>query len=433
MSFLILILRSLLQRRLSSLLTMLSVALGCMLVCAILVARREVDDRYLGQASGFELVVGPTGSGLELILNSIYHVEKSSGLLPYSVLKQLQQQKRFVRAAVPYALGDSLKGYRVVATNEELFSKYFPVPPGAGKEKLARGRPFVCHEHAVDEALEAMASGMAGHGHHDHDHEDPNEAVLGWEVAESLHLDVGDEIEPSHNVEGAKAHSHAHTWTVVGVLKKTGTPIDRVCFINLDSFYRVPDHAGGLIPGTGEPGLSSILLFPRGGHAKISLLTTLRNRSDLQVAEVATEITKLLRIVGNVRDLFLAVAWLVVVTAVMGMSVAIYNTMNDRLREIAIMRALGASRGYVFSVIVGESMALGALGALLGLALGHLLLLASSARIAAASGIALDPWRILPEELLALLAVVIAAALAGLLPAWKAYRTDVARHLAPLS
>ncbi len=432
MTLLRLIERNLAQRRLSSLLTILSVALGTMMVCAILVARKEVDEKYLRQAEGFELVVGPTGSGLELVLNSIYHVEQSPGLLPYSVLGQLQAQKRYVRAAVPYALGDSFKGYRVVASTEDLFSQYFPVPPGDGPEKMLAGRPFSCPGEDLEEALDNLRNRKAeeahGKGHHH-----ANEAVLGWEVAKKLGLKIGTKIEPSHNVEGAKKHSHDDTWEVVGIFKRTGTPIDRVVFINLDSFFRIPDHAGGLIPGTGEPGLSSILVFPRGGFAKIRLMSTLRNRSDLQVAEVATQIAKLLKIVGGVREFFLVMAWLVVLTGVIGITVAIYNTMNDRRREIAIMRSLGARRSTVMGVVVGEAFALGLCGSLVGLLFGHVLLAFAQEHVVELSGIHLDAMRVLPEELIAIITVSLAASLAGLLPAWKAYRTDVAENLTPLS
>ncbi len=432
MTLLRLIERNLAQRRLSSLLTILSVALGTMMVCAILVARREIDEKYLRQAEGFELVVGPTGSGLELVLNSIYHVEQSPGLLPYSVLGQLQAQKRYVRAAVPYALGDSFKGYRVVATTEDLFSRYFPVPQGDGQEKMLAGRPFRCQSEELQEALDNLRNRKVG-ANHDEGHHHRNEAVLGWDVARKLGLKVGAKIEPSHNVEGAKKHSHDDTWEVVGIFKQTGTPIDRVVFINLDSFFRIPDHAGGLIPGTGEPGLSSILVFPRGGFAKIRLMSTLRNRSDLQVAEVATQISKLLKIVGGVREFFLVMAWLVVLTGVIGITVAIYNTMNDRRREIAIMRSLGARRSTVMGVVVGEAFALGLCGSIVGLLLGHGLLALAQEHIADLSGIHLDAMRVLPEELIAIIAVSVAASLAGLLPAWKAYRTDVAENLTPLS
>ncbi len=485
MNLLQLIERSLAQRKLSTALTVFSVALGMMLVCAILVARREVEEKYLRQAKGFELVVGPTGSPLQLVLNAVYHVEQSPGLVPYSALEQLRDQPEFVRLAVPYALGDSFRGYRVVATTEDVFSKHFPVPAGEGAAKLAAGRPFVCDPHALEVALDDLRAGRVGHhfgegpgaeghdhgddghdhaddghdhaddGHdhaaddahdhaddeahdhdHDHDHDhgaDVAEAVLGAEVARRLGIEIGDRIEPSHNLEGAVAHAHHHDWEVVGILKETGTPIDRVVLINLDSFYRIPEHAGGLIPTTNEPGLSSILLFARGAYGKLRLYGALRNRSDLQVADVATQIRKLLDIVGGIREFFMVMAWLVVVTGVVGIMVAIYNTMNDRRREIAIMRALGAHRRGVFMVIVGEALALGTAGAVVGMVFGHGLLWAAASRVEDMAGLRLDPTRVLPEELLAAAAVILVSALAGFVPAFKAYRTDVARNLAPLS
>ncbi|MCA9320838.1 MAG: ABC transporter permease, partial [Planctomycetes bacterium] len=390
--------RNLRQRPLSSALTVLSVALGVMLVSAILVVRDELERTYEKQGQGYSLVVGPAGgSPLELVLNAVYHAGTSAGLLPWSVQEELasDSQARYVRVAVPYAVGDSFRGHRVVATTEGLFSKWFPFPAGATPEsKLAKGRPFRCSPTVLADVLshvkvgdfEALHADPHDHDHNgdDHAHHDHGvfEAVLGAAVAESLDLDIGARIEPTHGVEGEQQHKHEQLWTVTGILKKTGTPIDQVVFINLDSFYRIADHAGGRIPVTGEPAISSILLFPRKGYAKPQLLNTLMKRSDLQVAEVATQINRLLSIVGRVDTIFLVVAILTVIVGVLSIMVAIYNTMNERRRELAIMRAIGARRTTLLAVIVLEAAALAFSGAVIGLVLGHLLIYAAADHVA---------------------------------------------------
>lgn len=478
MTFWRLVARSIAQRKLSSVLTALSVALGVMLVTTILCLRAELERTYRGQADGYGLVIGPAGSPLELVLNAVFHMGRSPGLIPYSRQLELESESwaRYVRVAVPYAVGDSFRGYRVVGTTDGVFSRHFPYPRGdTPEEKMLAGRPFRYSRDHLLASLEAVVRGRvaeappAGHGpaphgegsgaegqdrngheqggagedgqDHGHEHGEEQghdgpgwfqEAVLGYDVADRLDLAPGDRIEPTHGVEGTSRHTHKHLWDVVGVLKRTGTPVDRVVFINIDSFYRIPEHVtGGVIPETGEAALSSILIFPRGGYTKPYVMGYFRKQNDVQVADVSTQIGNLLDIVGNVDRVFMLVAVLVVVIGVVSVMVAIYNTMNERRRELAIMRAIGAHRATIMGTIVAESTTLAVLGGTAGVLLGHLLLFLLAEHLAEEARLLVDPLRVLPEELLLLGLVALVGALAGLLPALKAYRTDVARNLAP--
>jgi putative ABC transport system permease protein len=427
--------RSLSQRRLSSCLTALSVALGVMLVASILLMRDEMESTYKRQGEGYSLIVGPTGSPLQLVLNSVFHVDKSSGLVPFSVYDELNGPiyGRLVAFTVPYAVGDSFRGYRVVATTDDIFNGEFPQEP-ASPLHVAKGRAFKFEVSELVNAVEELKERRAHVGHeHDHSSHGPFEAVIGAEVAASLGLSIGDAIKPSHGVEGARDHHDDHTWEIVGILTESDTPLDRVVFINLDSFYRIPDHAGALIPGMDQAGLSSILVFPRPGYAKAPLHARLAKRGDVTVAEVGSEIQKLQQLVGNVDKVFLLVAVLVVIIGVMGVMVAIYNTMNERRRELAILRAIGATRATILAWIVGEAAALCLAGGLLGLLLAHGLMWGVSDYVESVSGLRIDPMHVLPMEFLMAAIVTVAGAVAGLVPAAKAYRVDVARNLSPLS
>lgn len=440
MTVLGLVVRSLRQRPLSASLTALSVALGVMLVVAILIVRAEVEESFDRPGKGYSIVVGPPKSEpLSLVLNSVFHLGRSTGFMSYGSLAAIEQDPS-ARLVVPFAVGDAYKGYRVVATTGAVFDRHFPHPAAESAEgKFAEGRPFRFDPEALAEAIDLVRRRAAGnpeaedHGSHHHDHEHPNEAVLGAEVARRLGIGVGARIEPTHGVEGEKEHSHEHAWTVVGILRPSGTPVDKVVFITLDSFYRIADHAGALIPETGEPGLSAALVFPKPQFHKANLLARLQKRSDLQVAEVATELRRLFEIVGGVQEVFLLVAILVVAIGVVSVMVAIYNTMNERRRELAILRAIGARATTLVSSIVGEAAFLAAGGAIAGLALGHALLWAAGPLIQARAQVAPDPARFHAGELQVLVLVTLAGALAGILPAAKAYRTDVAKNLAPLS
>jgi putative ABC transport system permease protein len=213
------------------------------------------------------------------------------------------------------------------------------------------------------------------------------------------------------------------------VLSRSDTPVDRLILINLDSFYRVSDHQGGFIAGTGEPALSVVLVFPKPGMHKGLLLGSLRKRTDVQVADVQAEVRRLFRLVGGIDKLLLLISWLVVIIGIVSITVAIYNTMAERRTEIATLRAIGAGRRFVFAMVLGEATMLAAAGGLFGILLGHGLILILGPYLNGVAGLSLHPWRLIAGELIVLGVVIGVGAIAGLLPAWRAYRTDVASSL----
>lgn len=438
-----LVLRNLAQHRVSSLLTALSVALGALLVSTILLLRAATADTFLGPSRGFALVVGAKGSALELVLNTIFHLGRSPGLLDFERFEELERHPS-TQLAVPYAVGDAFRGFRVVGTTEAFFDPRFPYPAAATPEaKLARGRPFRVDRAALDTALAHVAQGPLGGGDLDRPGRTdeagspdapPNEAVVGAEVATALDVRVGDMIEPTHGVEGdGAAHREAQLWKVVGVLERTHTPIDGLVLINLDSFFRIADHTGGVVPETGKAAISSVVLFPKPGVHKALLLAELAKRSTLQVADVDAEVRSLLSLVGNVDRVFFVLASVVVLVGVVSVAVAIYNTLSARRRELAILRIFGARRATIFGILLAESVSLCALGGAAGLVGAHGLVWALGGYIQETAGFTPAAGRILPEEALVFGLVVVAGAIGGSLPALTAYRDDVASQLSPLS
>lgn len=423
--------RNLRRQRVSSSLTALNVGLGALLVSVVLLLRSATAGAFLQPSRGFSLVVGPKGSRLELVLNTVFHLGQSPGLLSYAVFEELEQHPS-TQLAVPYAVGDTFRGFRVVGTTEAFFDPRFPYPSATTAEaKLQSGRPLRCDRAALSAALAALAAGEPPSSAVVQTAALADEAVVGARVAAALDVRVGDRIEPTHGVEaGGVAHRERHLWQVVGVLARTGTPLDDLVLINLDSFLRIADHAGGVVPETNEPGISAVLLFPKPGVHKALLLSQLNKRSSLQVAEVDAEVRALLSLVGNVDRVFLGIAVLVVVVGVVSVSVALYNTLAWRRRELAILRILGASRRSVLAILVGEAALVSAAGGAIGIASGHLVVAAVAGLVERSAGFRPSPLVFLPEEAIAYVLVVAAGALGGLLPGLEAYRTDVASHLA---
>lgn len=472
MSWWELVIRGLQWRWLASVLNTLSVALGVGLVCVVLLIQAEVHDRFNEPGRGYGLVVGAPGSSLQLVLNAVFQLDDSPGRIPLELWHELSEH-RSAALVVPYAAGDSFRGFPVVATTGAFFDPRFPHPSGAQPaDKLRAGRPLrsgmaavaadvaaddhgehadheTSHHEAPDvdggAAAERVLPTDAGagdgehvesrpgveehedHGHHGeaHGHDGAvREAVVGADVAREVRVQVGDRIELAHGLEeGAMAHEHEALWKVVGILEHTGTSLDRVVFINLDSFFEMEDHAKS------EPGLTALLVFPHRGVHTAVLMGELRSRNDLQVAHVSTEVARLLALIGRVDSLFLLIAQLVVAVALLSIFTSTYLAMHARKGQLGVLRALGFPRRRVLMLVVTESALLSSVGAALGFVGAHLLLWMAASLLEPVAGIRPSADRVLWSEGIVVVLVAAAGALAGWLPGLQAYRADVAASL----
>lgn len=443
------------QRALATWLTMISVALGVALTVAILLIRHGMQNRFEQGTLGYEMVVGAKGSPLQLVLNTVYHLDLSPGNIPWSLYDQLRNDKR-VKLAIPFAVGDNYKGFRVVGTTDSLF-KEFEFEPHRRFE-LAEGRVFEFSEKNLKEAFAEAAHRaeirrQIDEGKLPPDYSEPEkdehgevfEAVLGSTVADTTGLKIGQTFVASHGLQqGGEEKVHAEeAWKVVGILKPTQTANDRAIFINLDSFYHIKGHEirqkkveaeKGKANNEPEPGMiSSIVLKLRGQFQAFSLHREINDGDVATAAFPAAEIRNLFQIVGNIDIVLLAQAILIVIVAGVAIAVSIYNSMSERRREIAILRALGARRRTIFAIIVFESVAICLIGAIVGLLGGHVVIAAANTLLQKASGFAIGAFEFHRVELIVLAGCVILGALSGFGPAARAYRTDVAENLAPTS
>jgi putative ABC transport system permease protein len=312
-----------------------------------------------------------------------------------------------VRAAVPYAMGDTFRGHRVIGTTRA----HFDVLTDLEGRALSR---------SVTGALFA---------------EDRFEAVVGSMVARDSGLAVGAQFQVSHGVRAA-GPEHAETWTVVGVLHPTGTPQDRAIFIALDSFYEVEGHAA---PPTGPAGHEAGAADRRLSAVGVRLGTPAlraavyaewrREHPDAQPVMPPDEVLRLQNdVLGPLSAVFRGAAALVLLVGGLGILVGLYNTLQGRRREIAVLRALGARAGHVFAVILLEGVLLCGLGALLGLVLGHAALAALAPWALGEHGVSLAPG-LSPLDAWLFLGLLGLGALAGAFPAWRGLRTPVAQNL----
>jgi len=424
MSLFRIVLKNLRQRLLASALTSLSIALGVAVVVAILTVKEQSQAAFAQSAFGYDLIVGAKGSELQLVLNTVYHLEKSPGNIPYPLYRELSKDVR-VKMAVPVAVGDSYKGFRLVGTSDR-FLKNFEVQPGRSFE-LAAGRIFDFSEERLDHVMIAPPG-------HDHDaHEMPFEAVVGSAAAAATGLGVGSNFVASHGVEeGPGVEAHEEKWTVTGVLRPTGTPNDRAIFINLESFFSIRGHPKSGVEGRG-PEISAIIVKTRGGRAARDLAFDLGRRADAMGVLPGAVVGRLFEWFGNVNALLLAISILVIIVGGVSILVSIYNSMSERKRPIAILRALGARRTSILAIILLEATTLCLIGGLAGVVAGHALAEAAGSVLRAQAGLSITGWTFNPFEAAVIGGLLLLGVLVGLLPAFKAYRTDISEGLNPSS
>lgn len=410
----LLVTRSLRQHALSTAITAGSVALAAGLVMAVFAIKSQTYTAFTGGANGFDAVLGARGSQLQLVLNTVFHLETSPGNIPWSMYVAMTQDDG-VELAVPYALGDNYEGFRIVGTTRELFERF----PGAqGVRVGAGGRLFT---------------------------DDAREALVGSVVAQRTGLRVGQTFHPGHGLAD-NDNDHDDEFTVVGVLDATNSPMDRVVWIPIDGVYRMSGH---VLRGTGrnfraEPGqpipdehreVSAVLLKLKDPQAGIFLDQAI-NRQGARATfawPIGRSMADLFEKIGWVNRILELVAYLVVVVAAGTILASLYNTMNERRREFAILRSLGARRSTVFAAIVLESTAIAGLGALAGYLVHAAILRLAFVIVRAQTGVVLDVLTVDPVLWWTPLGMLAVGALAGIIPAVKAYRTDVATHLVPSS
>ncbi len=397
----LIIYRSLRQHALSTLVTAGGIALACGLLMTVWVVKTQSQTTFTQTTSGFDAVVGARGSKLQLVLNAIFHLEASPGNVSAPDFEQVRRMP-MVKTAIPIAVGDNLRGYRIVGTIPALFETV----------EYAPGRKF---------AVQAGGKLFALDG---------REAVAGSFAAERLGLKVGDRFNPFHGLAFDAQNKHDDEFVVTGILEPTNTPADRVIWIPLRGVQMMAGHD----PKAAND-ISAILVQLR-SQAAGPMLDLMFNKQGNRLTfawPVAAIIAELFGKIAWFDQVLALVAYLVALVAAGSVLASIYNSMNARRRDLAILRALGARRRTIFGAVVAEAACIGALGSAVGFGIYFGLLTGVASVIRAQTGVVLDTTAGHPVLWICPLAMIALCALGGVVPAFKAYRTPVAETLAPVS
>ncbi len=393
--------RSLRQHLVSTLVSAFAIALAGGLLMSVWVVKDASSRTFSGMSGGFDAVLGPRSAKLQLVLNSIFNLDESPGNLQLADVEAIRADPN-VRVAMPIAVGDNYQGYRLVGTTLDLFEKVEYEP----------GRRFV-----VQAPGKAFVPGR-------------DEAVVGSFVAQQLGLERGDTFHPFHGLIFNEKDQHSETFTVTGILEPSNTPADRVIWIPLEGLQQMTGHNA-----KAATDVSAVLLKLTDEAAGFQMDMRYNKRGNrLTFAwPIGAIIAKLFDRIAWVDRVLAFVCYLVVAVATASILASIYNSLHERRREIAILRAIGAHRGTVFAAIVLEAAAIAALGMLVAYAFYAVVVTVASQIIRAQTGVVIDPFGFHPVLLLAPLGIVLLAALLGTIPAIKAYRRDVATDLVATS
>ncbi len=414
-------------RPLSTGLNIFLLALGLAIITVLLLIQDQFEKKMNQDAAGIDLVVGAKGSPLQLILSSVYHIDFPTGNIKMEEAKRLSSY-RLVKKVIPLALGDNVQGFRIVGTNHDYLSLY-------GVE-FAQGKAW----------------------------EEPFQVAVGAEIAKKLNLKLGDEFTGSHGISVGSHDHDQHNFVVSGILAPKGNVVDRLVLTSIESVWYTHDEevaeesetsADSLtvspeevveeedhhskfhqpvaitgFPDTDEEReVTTLLLQFRNPMAAIQLPRMINSGTSMQAASPSFEMSRLFELLGVGISLLQGLAVVLIVIAGLGIFIALYNSLKERKYDLAILRALGASRIQLVVLVFLEGILLTFLGAIVGIALGHsfLALVVSQSEQSVVS--ALNPWIFLSQELWIVGYALAVGLIASLIPAWSAYQTSIAKQL----
>ncbi len=401
------------NRKFTTAMTILSVALGVGLISTVLTLREETRRRFEEEGQAFDMVVGAKGNPLQLVLSSVYFMDAPTGNVPHAVCEKLKQEEGVV-AAFPIGMGDSYRGNRIVGVEKDLFEFDWGE---RSPYSLAEGRYF----------------------------EKPFEAVVGAVAAQDTGLTIGSVFISTHGlIDMPGAHQHENLpYTVVGIMKRSGTPNDRAIFTRMDSIWKAHEHPHDEEDAVDldakhahhhhEKEVTAVLLKLASPAMRFEFKERINKGYNAMAAIPINEIRKLYdQLLGVAKAVLLAIGYLVVVISSISILIGLYMAILQRKRDLAVMRALGASRGEIFGAVLIEAFWVTVLGLGAGWVLGTGVCMVLGSYLSHKVGFPVSSITFNADLVTAYSAVILMGLIAGILPAWQAYRADVAHDLAEL-
>jgi putative ABC transport system permease protein len=401
--------QSVLDRRVTAALTVLAVAFSVMLFTGVEKIQKGARTGFEQTIAGTDLIVGARTGPVNLLLYAVFHIGGATSNISWASYQEIAGRPE-VAWTVPLSLGDSHRGFRVVGTTQAFFDRY----------RYGEGRAL------------AFAAGEA--------FDDVFDAVIGASVARALGYEVGEEIVVAHGLGAASFARHDDKpFTVTGILRPTGTPIDRTVMVSLEGIEAIhigwesgaPSPLARAVTPERVRGLdlqpSQITAFLVGLESRAAVLRLQRAINNYRAEPLLAimpgiALAELWRVVGVVERTLVAIGAFVIFVGLLTILTAILTSLNERRREMAILRAVGARPWHIFTLMASEAVAIALAGAVLGLALFYGVAALAAPAIEAQYGIMLTGIAPGLFDLYVLGGVTLAALVLGAFPAWRALR-----------
>lgn len=416
------------DKPLSSFLSGLLMTLGIAIISLLLLLNKQLQDQFSRNIRGIDMVIGAKGSPLQLILSSIYQIDSPVGNIPLAEAERLTRNP-MIKTAIPLAMGDSYKSFRIVGTNTKYLDHF-----GA---TLAQGQLF----------------------------KEDLDVVLGTRVAGATGLKVGDSFASQHGLDGNGEEHGNRQYKVVGLLAASNSVCDQLILTNVSSIWAVHDHAsangeehhdekasaststvskaeqqdGSTGPDDEEhgpeaepepsPEITSMLVKFRNPMGMM-LKRGIDNNSKLQAALPAIEVNRLFDLLGIGVQTLRGLALAIIIVAGISVFVSLYNSLKERRYEMALMLSMGATRAQLFGMLLLEGLVLALIGFVAGLALSRLGLWLLSQFVEGNYHYSFSDLSILPDEWWLLAVAVGIGLVAAALPAIGVYRMNISQTLA---
>jgi putative ABC transport system permease protein len=403
-------LASLAARALTVGMTIIAIALSVALFLGVEKVRTGAKASFADTISGTDLIVGARSGSVQLLLYSVFRIGTATNNLTWKSYQDIAARTE-VDWIVPISLGDSHRQFRVMGTTPAFFDHY----------KYRSGKSLAMRDGAIISDL--------------------FDAVIGADVATTLGYNIGDPIVIAHGLASFIEHKD-QPFRVSGILEKTGTPVDRTVIISVQAIeaIHVDWKTGVQRPGQATPAdvIRQMELEPQAiTAALVGVKSRLRvfglqrsineyTQEPLLAILPGVALQELWQIVGIAETALIGVSIMVVVTALIGMMATIFSSLNERRREMAIFRAMGARPRVVLGLLVLEAVLMAALGAILGLTLLYVGLFVGQPLIDSAFGLWLPIEAPTLRELWAMFGVIVAGAIVSMVPAFRAYRMSLA-------
>jgi len=410
---------------LSTFLNVVLFTFGIAIIIVLLLFSSQLEQKMSKNAKGIDMVIGAKGSPMQLILCNIYHIDFPTGNINLFEAERLTKNRQ-IKKAIPLALGDSYKGYRIVGTTPEYLSLY--------EASVSKGKTW----------LKSL------------------EAVIGSNVSKRLGLKPGDRFASQHGVsEGGHSHD-AHDFEVTGILEANGTVLDNLILTDVPSIWMVhedveeDDHSHDedgvhehVHHGHGEvlmesrliPGMSlhkedsarqvtSMLIEFRSPMGAVMLPRFINEKTNMQAALPAFETARLFSMVGIGVDVVQGFAFIIIFIAGLSVFIALYNSLKERKYDLAIMRSMGATRRKLFLSIILEGIWITVIGSFFGILLGHATIELINNAVPESDQSGITGFVFLQSEIGVLAASFVVGVIAAIIPAVQAFNTDISRTLA---